>query len=702
MLDLLFKPSSIAVIGASAVTGKVGNAVLTNLINGGYSGKIIPINPKSKEINGLKCYTSLSEYNEKVDMAVIAVPVNFVKSAVRESISSGAKAVVIITAGFKEVNEEGARMEREIAEMCRLKGVRMLGPNVLGVMNTHHNMNATFAQNMPEKGGISVISQSGAVCAAILDWAASTRLGLSKLVSIGNKADISEIDLLEWLSKDDETQVIVGYLESIIDGKKFIQMAERVTSKKPVVILKVGTTAAGVKAASSHTGSLAGADVAYGAAFRRSGVIRADSFEQLFDYAKALDMQPLPRGKSVAIVTNAGGPGIICADAVENEGMSVAQLDHQSATALKKKLPEAASIGNPIDVLGDADPERYQVAIKTALESESVDAVITILTPQTMTKPFDTATVISQCSNSGKPLLACFMGGRDVLPAREELVSKHLPDYTSPERAVSALKAMYEYSLWRNRPARVLTRYPVNRRRVERILKIYRNMKRVQVGEADAKKILKAYGFDIPKGNLCLTADQAVETAEQIGYPVAMKIVSKDIIHKSDIGGVKINLQNGEAVRDAYDLMMMRIKRSLPDVPLDGVYLEEMASKGREVILGMTRDLQFGPMMMFGLGGIFVEVMKDVSFNLAPITMNEAMQMLKATKSYEYLLGTRGQAAVDIESIAIGLQRMSQLVTDFPQIQEMDINPFIVGAVGTQSVAADARITLSDNWIRNE
>jgi acetyl coenzyme A synthetase (ADP forming)-like protein len=702
MFDSLFNPSSISIIGASSVEGKVGNALLSNLIDGGFDGKIVPVNPKSKEIMGIKCYGSLSEYNEKVDMSVIAVPVKFVKSAVAESISSGAGAITIITAGFKEVDKEGARLEREIAELCRSKGVRLLGPNVLGVMNTHHKMNATFAHNMPEQGGISIISQSGAVCAAILDWAVSSRLGMSKLISIGNKADINEIDMLEWLSEDERTSVIVGYLESIVDGKKFIQTAERVTSKKPVIILKVGTTAAGVKAASSHTGSLAGTDVAYGAAFRRSGVIRADSFEQLFDFAKALDMQPLPRGKSVAIVTNAGGPGIICADAIENAGMSVAQLDHQSATALKKKLPEAASIGNPIDVLGDADPDRYHVAIKTALESDAVDAVVTILTPQTMTKAFDTAKTITELSHASKPILACFMGGRDVLPGRAELVSKKLPDYTSPERVALSLKAMYEYSLWRERPARVLTRYPVNKRRVERILKIYKNMRRSQVGEAEAKKILRAYGFDIPNGELCVSSDQAVEKAEYIGYPVAMKIVSRDIVHKSDIGGVKINLKDSEAVRDAYDLMMMRITRLLPDIHLEGVYVEEMASKGREVILGMSRDPQFGPMMMFGLGGIFVEVMKDVSFNLAPITKDEAMQMLEATKSYEYLLGVRGQAEVDIDSIAIALQRMSQLVTDFPQIKEMDINPFIVGTMGVQSVAADARITLSEKWIEND
>lgn len=478
-------------------------------------------------------------------------------------------------------------------------------------------------------------------------------------------------------------------------------MAERVTAIKPVVIFKSGTTSAGVKAASSHTGSLAGADVAYGAAFKRSGVIRADTFEQLFDFATALSMQPLPRGKSTAIVTNAGGPGIICADAIENAGMTVAELDHQTATALKSKLPEAASVGNPIDVLGDADPERYRTAVKMALESDSVDAVVVLLTPQTMTKPAETARIIAECSNGKKPLLASFMGGRDILPAVEELVSHNLPDYQFPERAVTSLKVMYEYNLWRNREPRVVTRFPVNKRRVERILNMHKRMNRIQMGEVEAKKILDAYGFEVPPGELCVSSDQAMELADQIGYPVAMKIVSQDIIHKSDLGGVKINLHNSEAVRDAYDLMMMRIGRRMPDALLEGVYLEGMAPKGREVILGMTRDLQFGPMMMFGLGGIFVEVMKDVTFHLAPITKDEAMQMLEATKSFELLKGVRGQAAVDMDAIAEALQHISQLVTDFPQIMEMDINPFIVSSVGGQSIAADARITLSESWMKN-
>lgn len=701
MLDYFFKPSSIAVIGASASPDKVGFAVLSNIVNGGYEGRIIPVNPKAGEIIGVKCYKDLSDYNDKIDLSVIAVPTQSVKAAVTSSISAGAKAVVVITAGFKEVDAEGAKLEKEIAGICKSRGVRMLGPNVLGLINTYHNLNATFARNIPKRGNISVISQSGAICAAILDWAVARSLGLAKLISIGNKADINEIDLLEALAEDDETSVIVGYLENIVDGKEFIRTAEKVTSKKPVIIFKAGTTTAGVKAASSHTGSLAGTDVAYGAAFRRSGIIRADTFQQLFDFATALSMQPLPKGKSVAIVTNAGGPGIICADAVENAGLKVAQLDTASATALKKKLPEAASIGNPIDVLGDADPERYNVAVKAAMASDSVDAVITLLTPQLMTKPMETAKIISGCSDGKKPLLACFMGGKDVLPGREELVLRNLPDYSSPERAVDALKAMYDYSLWRNREPRVLARFTVNKRRVERILGIYQRMGRVQMGEADSKKILKAYGFTVPKGELCTSADQAAELADFVGCPVAMKIVSRDIIHKSDVGGVMINLQNSEAVRDAYEMMMLRVGRRMPEARLEGVYLEQMAPKGREVILGMTRDAQFGPMMMFGLGGIFVEVMKDVAFHLGPVTKEEALKMLESTRSYEFLKGVRGQAAVDIEAIAAGLQFISQLAADFPQIVEMDINPFIVGTVGNRSFAADARITLSESWVKN-
>ena len=696
MLEALLTPKSIAIIGASRTPGKVGHELVANLVACKFNGKIALINPSAKEVLGLKCHPDLKAYGEAVDLSLIAVPTPLVKAAVESSIEAGAKAIVIITAGFKEIGEAGVELEKEIAGMCSSRGVRLLGPNCLGLINTHHNMNASFAKHMPKPGGISVISQSGALCTAILDWADGRHLGLAKLISMGNKADLSETDFLTALGDDPQTKVIVGYLESIVSGDEFIRAADSAASKKPVVIFKAGVTQAGVKAASSHTGSLAGADIAYGAAFKRSGVIRAETFEALFDYATAFAMQPLPAGDRVAIITNAGGPGIMAADAVEQSGMKIGTLAGGIATALREKLPTAASIGNPIDVLGDADPDRYVMAVAAAQEDTSVDAIIVILTPQAMTKPAETARAIAKCTNHDKPILACFMGGADVMPGRDELVASNLPDYTSPERAVAALKAMCDYAAWLRRPLRVVTRFPVNRRRVERIIQRQLRMKQYQVGEASAKAILRAYDFSVPPGQIAATIEEAVGTAEELGYPVAIKIVSPDIIHKSDVGGVKLNLATPEMVRDAFDLMMLRIRQRAPETRIEGVYVEKMCKRGREVIIGMTRDPQFGPMLMFGLGGIFVEVMKDVTFYIAPITAEEAMQMLSNTRSFALLKGVRGQASVDIDAIATSLQRISQLATDFPEIMEMDINPFMVGEVGSESFAADAQITLVD------
>ena len=694
MLNALLTPGTIAVIGASRSPGKVGHEILANLIEGGFKGRLVPVNPTSKDILDTPCFPDLQAYGQPVDMSIIAVPTPLVLAAARQSIDAGAKAIVVITAGFKEIGAQGARLEHELAELCTAAGVTLLGPNCLGLINAHHHMNASFAKHMPRPGNISVISQSGALCTAILDWAASRHLGLAKLVSMGNKAQTGETTLLEALADDADTRVIVGYLESIAAGDAFIKAAQQATSRKPVVVFKAGTTSAGVKAASSHTGSLAGADVAYGAAFARSGIIRADTFESMFDYAMAFAMQPLPRGNRVAIITNAGGPGIMAADAVEHKGMQVGTLAGGIATALREKLPAAASIHNPIDVLGDADPERYVLAVKAAQDDPTVDAIIVILTPQAMTQPAETARAIAGCLRGEKPVLVSFMGGEDVMPGREELVAANLPDYPSPERAVGALKAMVDYAAWLKRPPRVVTRFRVNKRRVQRIVNRHIKTGQYQMGEAQAKAILRAYEFNVPPGSVAATVEEAVECAEKIGYPVAMKIASPDIIHKSDIGGVKLGLGSAEMVRDAFDLMMLRIRQRVPEARIDGVYIEQMCRRGREIILGMTRDPQFGPMLMFGLGGIFVEVMKDVTFHIAPITYDEAMQMLESTKSFALLKGVRGQASVDLSAIASGLQRISQLVTDFPQIVEMDINPFIVGELGTDSVAADARITL--------
>ena len=694
MLQSFLRPETIAVIGASDKAGKVGHAVMHNLLKGGFGGRLVPVNPRRNEIMGIRCCHDLRDYDGDIDLAVIVVPTDRVKEAVGSAADAGAQAAVIITAGFKEVGPGGAELERDLVRFARARSIRLMGPNCLGILNTHHKMNASFATQLPPPGGISILSQSGALLTAIIDLAVGRHMGLSSMLSIGNKADLDETDILSGLAGDDQTRVIVGYLEDITRGDEFIKTAEAVASVKPVVLLKVGTTQAGKKAASSHTGSLAGADIAYGAAFKRAGIIRAETYEELFDIATALDMQPLPRGRRVAIITNAGGPGIMAADAVENLGMEVAALDSDITAALKEKLPAAASVLNPLDVLGDADTERYGLAVDAAQDDDGIDAILAISVPQAITPPEDIARALATRMRGDKPMLAVFMGGHDAEKAHRAAREAGLPDYSSPERAAAALEAMCTYAEWRKRPPRVVTRFPVNRRRVERILRRYHRTGRHQVDEAAAKDILRAYDFSVPPGSLATSADQAVDITDHIGYPVAMKIASRDVVHKSDMGGVKLNLSSPGQVRDAYDLMMLRIRQRLPEARIDGAYVEKMCPRGREVIIGMTRDPQFGPMLMFGLGGIFVEVMKDVTFYLAPITAKEAMQMLMGTRSYALLKGARGQAKVDLEAVASGLQRISQLATDFPMIKELDINPFIVGEMGTDPMVADARITL--------
>lgn len=695
MLETLLYPKAIAVIGASRNPEKVGYALLANLVNSGYEGDIVPVNPEAGEILGKTCYRTLAEYKGQIDLGIVVVPGKFVREAIQNCINSGAKSVIVITAGFREVSAKGAEAEKELVELCHANGVRMVGPNCLGVLNTEHRMNATFAPSLPPSGRISVISQSGALCVAILDWAAHQKLGLGKVISFGNKADLNEVDFIQALAADKQTNVIAGYLESIKEGNKFLRVAEEAASIKPVVILKVGITQAGAKAASSHTGSLAGADIAYGAAFRRAGVVRADSFESLFDYAMAFSMQPLPRGDRVAIITNAGGPGIMAADAAETLGLKMVSPTATNEARLRAVLPAAAAVGNPVDVIGDADPDRYVKAFEILQEDEKIDSIIVVSTPQNMTRPLELAEKLAKAHKGTKPLLTAFMGGQEVAAAKDRLMALSIPNYPAPDRAVAALKAMCDYAAWRQRAARVVTRFPVNRRRVDRIIQMQVRSGATQVAEIEAKEILRAYGFNVLEGHLARTADEAVDTADRIGYPVVLKISSPDIIHKSDFGGVRINLANSEQVRDAFDLMMLRIQKRAPNAYLRGAFVEKMGQRGREVILGMTRDPQFGPMLMFGLGGIFVEVMKDVTFHLAPITADEAMQMLKGTRSYALLQGARGQAPVDLEAIAGALQRISQLATDYPEILELDINPFIVGPVGMQPYVADARMTLS-------
>ena len=695
MLDRLFSPRSIAVIGASKTVGKVGYLTLSNLVQSGFQGPIVPINSAGGELFGLPVYKQLADYPDPIDLVVIAVPAEMVPAAARDAVAKKAGAVVVVASGFKEAGPEGRALEDELIAICQRGGVRLLGPNCLGVINTAIRMNASFSRRIPQAGSMAIFSQSGALCTAMMDIADERELGVSKAISIGNKADITEVDVLEALAEDEDTRVIVGYLEDISDGDRFVKAAEAASSRKPVVILKAGTTAAGTRAAANHTGVLVGKDTAYGAAFKRAGICRADTFDALFDSATALALQPTPKGDRVLIITNSGGSGTISADAVEKAGLTVAPLGEDLARQLRRALPDAAFIDNPIDISAAAEPRHYAAAIDIAAAEGSFDAVLIVLAPQYMTEPAATVRAIVAHLDENMPVLAAFLGGGDIMPSRQELAAAGLPFYDSPERAVTALKAMHEYGVWQRRPARQVVRFPVNRRRVERIIYRRQRTDRLRLGEVKSKDILKAYGFQILEGRLTTSPEEAMEIARFIGFPVALKVISPSIIHKSDLGGVRLNLGSAQEVADAFDLMMLRINKLAPNAIIGGIYVEKMAEKGLEVIIGMTRDPQFGPMLMFGLGGIFVEVMKDVTFHLAPITENEAAQMLQSTRSYELLQGKRGLKEVDMHAIAVALQRISQLTTDFPQILDLEINPLIVGEMGNEPVVVDARMTFA-------
>jgi acetyltransferase len=692
----LLRPSSIAVVGASANPDKVGYAVLQNIIVGGFAGGIFPVNPGTQEILGLKCFKSLLEIPGEVDCAVVIVKRDLVIQVLNDCVTKGTKAVIVITAGFGETGEEGKRLQHDIAQVARQAGITMLGPNCLGLINPVCKLNASFGQALGEPGSIALISQSGALITAIQDLAANNKIGFSILASLGNKASLDEVEFLENLKYDDNTKVIAAYLEDISRGQDFMRVAERVGKVKPIVILKAGRTQAGARAASSHTGSLAGADAAYNSAFERTGVIRAQSIEHLFDVATAFAYQPLPAGDRIGIVTNAGGPGIMMSDALELAGLKVAKIDDETKAKLLKVLPPAASVQNPVDVLGDAPGSVYGKAIDIMLASSSIDALVVILTPQKMTDDIGTAQVIVDISKKyDKPVLACFMGADIIAKGVTILKENKIPQYTIPERAADAMKEMVKYGTYKARQLRMVERFAVNKNPAIKILRSYRTNEMYEIGEFDAKAIMKAYNFDTPKGILATTAGEAVRFAGEVGYPLAMKISSPDILHKSDVGGVKIGLTSAAGVEDAFELMMLRIRRKMPEADIRGVLLEKMVTGGKEVILGMKRDRQFGPMLMFGLGGIFVEVLKDVTFGLAPLTGEECMKMVESVKTYKLLKGVRGEKPVDIDAIVLNMQRLSQLVMDFPEIEEIDINPLKVGMLGDGAVVVDARIIIA-------
>lgn len=693
MLEMFFKPKSVAVIGASHEEGKVGHSILKNIIQFGFKGDIYPVNPKGGEILGYKCYPNISTIENEIDMAVVVIPAKFVPSVIEECGTKGVKGVVVISAGFKEVGGEGTKLEKQILETAKKYKMRLWGPNCLGLIDTYSNLNASFARGMPMKGSIGFMSQSGALGTAILDWAQAEEIGFSKFVSMGNKADVDENDFLRDWDEDENTKVITGYLENIKDGPGFMEIARKVTKRTPVVIVKSGSTSAGARAASSHTGSLAGLEASYDAAFKQTGVIRANSMEDLFDLARGFAFQPLPQGRRVAIVTNAGGPGIITADACEKSGLKMASFEPETIEHLRTNLPPAANIYNPVDVLGDAPASLYRLALEAVLKDANVDSVIVLLTPQAPTEVEKTAEVITELGNQfKKPVFSCFMGEATVNSGIKILNENKFPVYSFPERTASVLVTMAKNQEWINAPEHHSRLYEVNKKDVLEIIQKVREKGRVNLVDVEAMKVISAYGINIVKNKLTSTPDEAVEAASEIGYPVVMKIASPEILHKSDIGGVRVGISSDQEVRDIFEIMLIRAKRFFPDAPIWGVSVQEMIKEGKEVIIGMSRDPQFGPLVMFGLGGIYVEVLKDVAFRVAPFSEEEALSMVQEIKTYPLLSGARGEKPVDINSIVDCLLRLSQLVTDFPEILEMDINPLKVRNKG--ALAIDARITI--------
>ncbi|WP_445474801.1 acetate--CoA ligase alpha subunit [Methanococcoides methylutens] len=696
MLEKLFEPRSVAVIGASRTKGKVGRAVLDNLIES-YRGEIIPINPKADEILGLRCYPNILDAPNTAELAVVVLPAVMVPDALEKCGLAGVNNVVVISAGFKESGIKGAKLERICTDIVRKYGMRMVGPNCLGIIDTGSGLNASFAASMAKKGNIAMMSQSGAICTSTLDWADARGVGFSKFISLGNKADLSENDFLLELADDDKTSVIAAYLEGVKDGPKFMDIAREVSQKKPIVVVKSGRTAVGSRAVSSHTGTLAGSDEAYNAAFAQSGVMRADSVEGMLDYIRAFSSQPVPEGKNIAIVTNAGGLGILTADACHYAGLSLSSFDESTIDRLRDRLSPAANFYNPVDVLGDAPSDIYGYALEIILDDPNVDGIIVLTSPQAMTDVKSIAEVVAEKAvNSKKPILCSFVGGTRVGEGEAVLDQHHIPNYAFPERAVSSMAALCNYGVIRKHVHLEPEVIDADKEAVSSILEKALSEKRHTLG-LESFDILKAYGIPVVGTSNVKTLQEAIDASEEMGYPVVMKVLSDDISHKTDVGGVRIGLKDRNDVERAYQTMMSDIRRYMPNAVISGVQIQKMVTGGKEVIIGMNRDVQFGPLLMFGLGGTYVEVLKDVSFSVAPIGRDISRKMLSSIKTYPILAGVRGEKPSDINSIADTLCKVSQLVMDFPEILEFEINPLMVLPEGQGCVAMDIRLTLGVN-----
>jgi len=708
--DAIFSPQSVAVVGASTTPGKVGHDIFANILKGSFTGTLYPVNPSARSVLSVKAYPNILDIPDPIELAIIILPPKLALEAVHNSVEKGIKGIVIVSAGFREVGKEGLEIENQIVSVCKEAGIRVVGPNCLGVINPNPSisLNASFSTHMPKPGNISFISQSGALCTAVLDFAADRDFGFSKFISIGNKADVDELDILRYLHEDLDTEVIMLYLEELRRGHEFIKELKNITSgdrPTPVLAIKSGRTSAGAKAAASHTGALAGTEAVYDAIFHQSGIIRADSINDLFDFANAFTFKKqspmgkiqrkIPFGNRVAIITNAGGPGIVATDVTVSSGLTLASFSDKTVQSLAKHLPQAANLNNPVDVIGDASSERYESALKAAIEDDGVDGAIVILTPQSMTDVLATAEAITKITNRTiKPILCCFMGIFDVSSGVKYLQEHGVPVYQFPENAAKAFGALYDYSQWLNR--HILSPFDLKHDKTRAIRIIERCIEegKSYLGELDGLDILKCYGFSVLPTYLAKDENEATDIADKIKYPVVLKIVSPQIIHKSDAGGVVTGISSNQEIKNAYNQIISGAKQFDPKAQIEGVLVQKMAPPGQEVIMGMNRYPVFGPLLMFGFGGIYVEVFQDVSFRLAPIGRNSARKMIYSIKGFKLLQGFRDQPKRDVEYLEKLLISLSDMVTNHPEIIEMDINPLFVHEEGKGATVADCRIIL--------
>ncbi|MFC4360123.1 acetate--CoA ligase family protein [Halobium salinum] len=674
-LSELFAPDRVAVIGATAREGSIGRAITDNLL-ADFDGTVVPVNPNYDEVLGLDCVDSVGEAD--ADVAIVVVPPGIAVDAVEGCGEAGVENVVVITAGFGETGGEGAARERELTEVAERYDLNLVGPNSLGVMSTTKMMNATFGPDNALPGNISFMSQSGAFITAVLDWANDEGIGFKDVVSLGNKAVLDEADFVDEWGDDPDTDVVIGYLEGIEHGREFIDTAREVTQDTPIVLVKSGRTEAGAQAASSHTGTIAGSEQAYEAGLDQAGVLRAEGVQELFDASQMLAGQPLPDSDTVAVVTNAGGPGVMTTDAVGESELRMASFEDETLETFGENLPEEGNIYNPVDIVGDADIDRFESALDTALGDENVGSAIVLSAPTAVLDYEELAeATVELREKHDKPVAACFMGGDSVAPAADVLSEAGVPNYFDPARAVESLDALLRYKRISEREYDAPTEFDVDRERAFEVLSRVEERGDNRLG-VEAMGLLDAYGIPTPQGDIVDDASDAVAVAQDIDGDVVMKIVSPDILHKSDIGGVKVGVANEDAY-DAYEDLVTRARNYQPDADIIGVQVQEMVDleDGVETIVGMNRDPQFGPLLMFGLGGIFVEVMEDTTFRVAPVAESEAREMTREVKSAPLLRGARGRDPVDVDGVVETIQRLSQLVDDFPAIVELDINPLV-------------------------